>query len=73
MLLKKLVCFVRGHSVLPTGRHAILLREWWCSRCGGRYVSHRDFGDALLAADDDFDRIVADFEDAKVRFHPLSE
>ena len=47
-LVQRIVCFFRGHPCEPTGRHAILLVEWECKRCGGTYVSHAHHGRALM-------------------------
>lgn len=62
-LVRRIVCFFRGHPCDPTGRHAILLMEWKCKRCGGIYVSHAHHGNALIDADDDSDRIFRDCMD----------
>lgn len=63
-LVRRTVCFFRGHPCEPTGRHAILLMEWKCKRCGGIYVSHAHHSNALLSADDGSDRIFRDCMDA---------
>lgn len=60
----KVLCLVQGHPCEPTGRHAILLREWRCLRCGGLFVSHIEHGNALLPADEDSNRIFRDYADA---------
>ncbi len=59
-LVQRIVCFFRGHPCEPTGRHAILLVEWECKRCGGTYVSHAHHGNALMAADNGSDRLFRD-------------
>lgn len=60
--MKKFLCILFGHPCERTGRHAIVLTEWRCRRCGGFYISHVDHGDMLIPADADSDRI---FQDVK--------
>jgi hypothetical protein len=67
----RLVCLVRGHSVVPTGRHGLLLREWLCLRCWRLFVSHVNFDNSiLLLADEDSDRIFRDTERLLELFPP---
>ena len=63
-MVRRITCCLRGHPCEPTGRHAILLVEWKCKRCGGLYVSHAHHGNALMSADDGSDRIFRDCMDA---------
>jgi hypothetical protein len=63
-VVRRVWCFVTGHPCEPTGRHAILLREWRCKRCGGLYISHAEYGNCLLPADSGSDRILRDCMDA---------
>jgi hypothetical protein len=63
-MVRRITCFLRGHPCEPTGRHAILLVEWKCKRCGGLYVSHAHHSNALMSADDGSDRIFRDCLDA---------
>lgn len=58
----KLICFFGGHPCVPTGRHGYVIHEQRCSRCGDLYVSHVHFGNALVKADADSDRIFRDRE-----------
>ena len=62
--VRRILCFFRGHPCEPTGRHAILVVEWKCKRCGGIYVTHAHYGNDLLPADDDSDRLFRDCMDA---------
>lgn len=59
-LVRRVACWCKGHTCHPTGRHAILLVEWRCERCGGLYVSHAHHGNALIAADEVSDFIFRD-------------
>ena len=63
-MVRRMACFFLGHPCEPTGRHAILLVEWKCKRCGGLYVAHAHHGNALMDADNDSDRIFRDCMDA---------
>ena len=63
-LVRRIACACYGHQCEPTGRHAILLMEWKCKRCGGIYVSHLHHGNALRDADDKSDRLFRDCLDA---------
>lgn len=54
--VRRAFCLMLGHPTIET-RRAILLTEWRCQNCGGRFVSHRDHGDTLLSADAESDRI----------------
>lgn len=56
------MCAVKGHPCDPTGRHANLLYEHRCRRCGGFYVSHVHYGSILIGVDAESNRI---FEDIK--------
>lgn len=58
--MNRLLCFLFGHLCEPTGRRGIVLREWRCERCGGLYISHRDYGNAIVPADEDSDRMLSD-------------
>jgi hypothetical protein len=71
---KKLLCFFKGHSCEPTGRHAVQLREWKCQRCGGLYVSNEpEYGDMLLPSDGDFVKLFEDYRDMLKRHAKLEE
>ncbi len=48
-MANRLACFICGHPCVPTGRHAILIAEWKCQRCGGLYVSHAHYRNVLPA------------------------
>lgn len=56
-ILCKLKCFFIGHDCEETGRHGITLTELRCKRCDGLYISHKDYGNMLVPANDDSDRI----------------
>lgn len=51
LLVRRLRCMVQGHPCVLTGRHAILLIEWRCTRCGGLFVSHVHHGATLVSHD----------------------
>ena len=52
-LVRRVLCFVQGHSCEATGRRGYALREWRCQRCGGVFISHSGYGRALLPATPD--------------------
>jgi len=57
-LVRRFLCFVQGHPCKATGRRGYALREWRCQRCGGVYISHSDYGRALLPATPDSDEML---------------
>ena len=59
--VNSVLCAVQGHPALPTGRHGGVLTEWRCQRCNGLYVSSKEYGNALINADDHSDRIFTDY------------
>ncbi len=62
---RRVVCLVRGHALVPTGRNTIILREWECGRCGGIYVSNCEEPGVYLPGDADSDRIFQDVWNAR--------
>lgn len=59
-LWKRLQCLAKGHPCKRTGRHAILLVERKCQNCGGTFISHAHFGNALMDADSESDQLFID-------------
>ncbi len=53
-----LLCLFGGHPCEPTGRHGYLLIELRCTRCGGVYIKHGDYGNALIPASESSDFIL---------------
>lgn len=64
LLVRRVRCMVQGHPCEMTGRHAILLIEWRCTRCGGLFVSHLHYGAALASPDAESEQLFRDFADA---------
>lgn len=56
-LLNKLRCLLFGHPCVATGRHGYVLHEWHCTRCGNTFISHIEYGNTLVSADEESDRI----------------
>ncbi len=63
-LVRRLLCMVQGHPCEMTGRHAILLIEWRCKRCGGLFVGHAHHGALLVTPDAQSEQLFRDFADA---------
>jgi hypothetical protein len=68
IILRYTACLAKGHPCESTGRHAIFLREWKCTNCGGTYVSHVHHGNILLPADRDSDQLISDCSAAIKKF-----
>jgi hypothetical protein len=63
-LVRRFSCFVQGHPCEATGRRGYALCEWRCQRCGGVFISHSDYGRALLPATPDSDEMLIRHMDA---------
>lgn len=59
-MIKRLICFFRGHPCVKTGRHGYVLTEHQCQRCGRIYVSHSGYGDTLMPGNSESDKIFSD-------------
>lgn len=68
IILRYTSCLAKGHPCEPTGRHAILIKEWKCKNCGGTYVSHVHYGNMLLPADRESDQFISDCSAAIKKF-----
>ena len=57
-IIRRFLCVTQGHPCEATGRRGYALREWRCQRCGGVFISHSDYGRALLPATPDSDEML---------------
>ena len=56
-LVLRVLCIISGHSCYMTGRHGHKLLEWKCTKCSKRYVTHSDYPDMMVSANEGSDEI----------------